>query len=498
MQYLLALLKQNARTNVKYHVIRCILSVQKGVHLQKAVHTVLQSVKRAYVQNSAKNDTSLYASMQQKTAIITEMSYGYFRYAIRLEAIMRILIPSQKKLPSALLLLLQVALYEILYMDQLYALHEIVECVKRRYGIALGRLANAVLRRSLREAAILRSIDFIQENGKALYEQFCTGRTQNSAVLAKKQGCVALGQDTVSYDDFCCALQYSMPCMLWQVLRKNAKTKREAVKNAAQLLERPIVTRRPPVQQDVLLLREVRKAREKRKIAHHLVQCLEVDKIGLLCDAVEGVYRTSDITVTPLRRYKLYEQYNPATEELYRFLRVEQFLRSKAVVWDMCSGRGGKTSALVYRGIKVYGVSDIFFKRLACNMYRKGTYCVCMDATNPAIKKDALYGVILDVPCSGSGTIRKRPDIRTRITNDAVRELVLLQRDILHAVVNTIMPGGYIVYSTCSILYEENRGQIEIFLRQYKEFSLIREYITQQSNYSNDILYGAVLQRRAE
>ena len=496
MQHLLALLKNNPYTNVKYYVIQCILYVQKGVHLQKAVHIVLQRVKKKHTGATDRRKT-ISPSTQQKTAIITEISYGYFRYKIRLEAVAHILIPVQKKLPLPLLLLVHVALYEILYMDQQYALYGIVECVKRRYGVALGRLVNAVLRRALREAALLRSIDFIRENAKKLYSTFCTDSTQGSTVYSVKQDYATLEKDTVLYNDFCCALHFSLPFVIWQALLNNTKTKEEAMKNAAQLLERPTIISRAPVQQDALLSDKIVEVQENRQTLHCLAEYAQRNKTGQSYNTT--IWQSSNVMMAQRKMiYKLYEQYNPATEELYRFLFVEQFLKSSDMIWDICSGRGGKTSALAYRGINVYGVSDIFFKRLTCNRYKKSTYCLCMDAANPAIKKNTLYCIILDVPCSGSGTIRKRPDIRTRMTSDSIQELVQLQKNILHAVSTIVMPGGYILYSTCSMLNEENKGQIETFLQQHKEFCFIREYTTQQSKYSNDIFYGAVLQKCAE
>jgi 16S rRNA (cytosine967-C5)-methyltransferase len=75
--------------------------------------------------------------------------------------------------------------------------------------------------------------------------------------------------------------------------------------------------------------------------------------------------------------------------------------------------------------------------------------------------------VLLDAPCSGTGTLRRRPDAKWNKTPQQLTELVLLQRELLKAAASLVKPGGVLVYSTCSIEPEENENQIEWWQNQH-------------------------------
>ena len=80
--------------------------------------------------------------------------------------------------------------------------------------------------------------------------------------------------------------------------------------------------------------------------------------------------------------------------------------------------------------------------------------------------------VLLDAPCSGLGTMADKPDVKYRVTEESVTELVALQAQLLDACCTYVKPGGVLVYSTCSVLKAENEEQIAAFLQRHPEFSL--------------------------
>ena len=81
--------------------------------------------------------------------------------------------------------------------------------------------------------------------------------------------------------------------------------------------------------------------------------------------------------------------------------------------------------------------------------------------------------VLLDVPCTGTGTWRRSPDARLKNDEGFFEKTVIKQQHILEEAYQLVKPGGRLIYSTCSILEEENQKQIEVFLRKYPEFKLV-------------------------
>ncbi len=85
-----------------------------------------------------------------------------------------------------------------------------------------------------------------------------------------------------------------------------------------------------------------------------------------------------------------------------------------------------------------------------------------------------LDAVLLDAPCTGLGVMLEKPDVKLRVQESSVAEIAETQRQLLDAVCAYVKPGGLLVYSTCSILPEENSQQIEAFLQRHPEFSVER------------------------
>ena len=81
--------------------------------------------------------------------------------------------------------------------------------------------------------------------------------------------------------------------------------------------------------------------------------------------------------------------------------------------------------------------------------------------------------VLIDAPCTGTGTWRRRPDAKWRLTERAVGERVAEQRAILADAARYLKPGGRLVYVTCSLLPEENGDQIEAFLAEHGDFRIL-------------------------
>ncbi|MFN7027502.1 MAG: RsmB/NOP family class I SAM-dependent RNA methyltransferase, partial [Pseudorhizobium sp.] len=137
-------------------------------------------------------------------------------------------------------------------------------------------------------------------------------------------------------------------------------------------------------------------------------------------------------------------------------------------VLDFCAGGGGKTLAMAAamnnKGqVHAY---DADRKRLAPiieRLRRAGTRNVQVhdDARQLAALKEKLDVVLVDAPCTGTGTWRRRPDTKWRLTQKNLDERVAQQQDALAEAATFVKPGGNLVYITCSVLPDENEQQIE-------------------------------------
>jgi 16S rRNA (cytosine967-C5)-methyltransferase len=146
-------------------------------------------------------------------------------------------------------------------------------------------------------------------------------------------------------------------------------------------------------------------------------------------------------------------------------------------VVDLCAAPGGKAALLSGRGHDVWAfdVSAARLARLLENRTRLGLsrlHVARADARRPPLAQAGV--VLLDVPCSGTGTLGRHPDGRWRIQADGLAALVALQRCLLDGAAEVVGPGGLLVYATCSLESEENEEQVKAFLARHTEFELER------------------------
>ena len=174
--------------------------------------------------------------------------------------------------------------------------------------------------------------------------------------------------------------------------------------------------------------------------------------------------------------------------------------RWEGPVWDACAGRGGKTLALVELGVPVLAASDTYQPRLrgmrddAKRLVLKAPPLFCASAAEPALRGTPRT-ILLDVPCSGLGTLARHPDLRTLRTPGQVAGLVDLQRRILDAVWSYLPSGGHLVYITCTINPAENERQSDAFLARTPGASLEKQWQSTPDAFGSDLMYGAMLKK---
>ena len=191
-------------------------------------------------------------------------------------------------------------------------------------------------------------------------------------------------------------------------------------------------------------------------------------------------------------------------------------------VVDWCAGAGGKTLALAMtmenRGHVV--ACDVSAPRLEAavkRLRRAGVHNVerhLVESGDKWAKRRAAQfdRVLVDAPCTGTGTWRRNPDARLRLAEQDLAELVPKQAAILEQAARLVRTGGRLVYATCSVLLEENEAQVQAFLARHPDFVLVPlaeawtlepapgpgPYLAlSPRSHNTDGFFGAVLERRA-
>jgi 16S rRNA (cytosine967-C5)-methyltransferase len=157
---------------------------------------------------------------------------------------------------------------------------------------------------------------------------------------------------------------------------------------------------------------------------------------------------------------------DPAAALVVRYAAVPE----GATVIDVAAAPGGKALGMAERAAHV-AAADMSVRRIARvgeNAARVGwgdrVGPVVADSRRPPFRDSSADLVLLDAPCTGTGTFRRHPDGRWRVTPDDLAALAVLQEQLLDAAAGLVRPGGVLVYSTCSLEREENEDRVEAFL----------------------------------
>ena len=370
-------------------------------------------------------------------ALAAALAYGVLRLRLRLTWLLGQLISGRKKspLPGGLHLVLLLAAYELTMLDRVPAyatVHWAVEAVKRAYGASFAGLANAVLRRLAdlgQDArnpewyaarlsgtpflAVFHSLpEWIVDLWVADYgeEAARTHLAAHSATLSTPPGTA-------------CRLNTARPG--WTDLRESLMAENQG----------------DPVGASGLFFRSADGAAKLRDLA-----------AGLRLLAAEGALSFQ----------------SAGAQDILERLDPENW---PGLIWDACAGRGGKTFALIERGLPVRLASDPSARRLAGlqaearRLNLAPPPLVRARAEQPPFafgREGAVFNTILvDAPCSGLGTLARRPDILLRRSVADIAALAALQTDILAACLAQLRPGGRLAYITCTMSRRENEGQVE-------------------------------------
>lgn len=225
------------------------------------------------------------------------------------------------------------------------------------------------------------------------------------------------------------------------------------------------------------------------------------EKIDWASDALLLIDRTN---VFKLRSFRdgFFEVQNAASQMVSRFLGPKPRMR----VVDACAGEGSKTihiAALMENQGKIIAMDTQKWrlKELRRRAARAGADNIetrFIDSSKAYKRlKETADRVLLDVPCSGLGTLRRNPDIKWKLNPSDLQRLKEVQRELLDKYCTILKVGGRMVYSVCSILPSEGEEQIRAFIkRQNDEFQLVEERRYWPDIEDADGFYMALIERK--
>jgi 16S rRNA (cytosine967-C5)-methyltransferase len=173
-------------------------------------------------------------------------------------------------------------------------------------------------------------------------------------------------------------------------------------------------------------------------------------------------------------------------------------------VLDYCSGSGGKTLAfapqmqskgqIFLHDVRTHALMEAR-KRLKRATIQNAQIIHADEVARLKKLKKQMDWILVDAPCSGTGTLRRNPDMKWRFDRAMLIRLVGLQRQIFEKALSFLKPGGKIVYGTCSLLKEENQEQLEHFVKTYNLAVVGEPFMSLPSEGGMDGFFGVVLER---
>ena len=415
---------------------------------QVAINLISQVDKGAY-SNIALNETFKTLNINSKEkAFLTEIFYGVIRNKKFLDYIIEKNTKEIKK--EWIRNLLRISIYQITFMDSdnKGVVWEATELAKKKYGVPISKFINGTLRNYLRNKdSELKSLAD-EKNYEVLYsipKWFCD-------MLEKQYGNENLKQAITSLK--------KIPYLSVRVnkLKYTEKEFEEFLK-----------------EKDIQIIKKI--------------DTVYYINSGLIINSEE--FKTGKIIAQDASSYLAAKNLGAMPNEL---------------VLDICAAPGGKTAVLAENmenigEIIAIDIHQHKIKLIDTNMKKLGidiVKAIVMDARNVNKQGRKFDKILVDVPCSGYGVIRKKPEILYSKNRENIEELAKLQLEILNSAADILKDGGELIYSTCTITDEENTNNIEKFLKEREEFKVEKLYILENVSGDYDKLGGFCINYKEE
>ena len=400
--------------NEREVVLDMLLSLREG----KLSHTILKDTLDSYLyldKSSRGFITRLYEGTIEKRLYLDFIIDGYSKTPV-------------KKMKPIIMLLLEMAVYQLFFMDRVpdsAAINEAVKLAKKRGLAGLSGFVNGVLRN--------------------------IARNKENIALPDKN------KDLIKYLE----IKYSTPRNVVEYLIKDyGSEEAEAILEAFEE-KRPLVARATKNREELIKKLDAEGVRVSTDtIFSESVRILELDSLSYLESFEEGDFVIQD--------------------ESSQFIGKIVSLPKGARVLDLCAAPGGKS--LLFAEMEEVDeiiscdITESKTELIEDNIRRIGTDKIRTMVNDASMyNPDFLDGfdlVICDLPCSGLGVMGRKRDIKYNVSIDKIRELAILQKKILENAVRYVKKDGRLIYSTCTMTRAENEENFT-FISEFKGFSAV-------------------------
>lgn len=400
--------------NEREVVLDMLLSLREG----KLSHTILKDTLDSYLyldKSSRGFITRLYEGTIEKRLYLDYIIDGYSKTPV-------------KRIKPIIMLLLEMAVYQLFFMDRVpdsAAINEAVKLTKKRGLTGLSGFVNGVLRN--------------------------IARNKERIALPDKN------KDLIKYLE----IKYSTPRTVVEYLIKDyGNEEAEAVLEAFEE-KRPLVARATKNRKDLIKKLDAEGVRVSTDtIFPESLKILELDSLSFLESFEAGDFVIQD--------------------ESSQFIGKIVELPKGARVLDLCAAPGGKS--LLFAGMEEVDeiiscdITESKTELIEDNVRRIGTDKIRTKVNDASLcNPDFVDGfdlVICDLPCSGLGVMGRKRDIKYNVSRDKIRELAKLQKKILENAVRYVKKGGRLIYSTCTMTKAENEENFT-FISEFKGFSAV-------------------------
>lgn len=406
-----------------------------NINLRQASLKILEEIynENIFLKEAIHNYFSFYQLEKQQRAFINRVVSGTIENQIKIDYIINQFSKVKtKKLKKPILYILRISVYQIFYMDSVpdnAICNEAVKLAKKRKLGSLASYTNGVLRNIMRNKELIK---------------YPSEKNSPFEFLS---------------------IEYSIP--LWLINYLSKQYSYDELKNIC------IESNRIP---NITIRCNNIKIPEKEMLKSLKMENVEVNEGSIICYAykISGFDKIADLKSFQKGYFQIQDESSMLVAEVAS-------PEENNVILDLCAAPGGKTThiaQLLNNNGTIYSrdISDDKLEKIYENCKRLGIENVVISKNDATVFDENLQNevdiVIADVPCSGLGIISKKPDIKYNVTEEGIRNLINIQRNILDTASDYVKEDGTLIYSTCTINKEENIENIRYFLDKHSNFIL--------------------------